>query len=135
MNPERSIEDQRNRRVPKQGFIITLIRIVGAALVAVGILITVVSTIGFIIVLVKMVPNLVAAISYPESMLSGFVIMGFVVWLVAIMAVGILGGIMSVFGFGLRWLASNAMKSKQIIGKDFDASSEVEDETTGMDID
>jgi hypothetical protein len=108
---------------------------VGAALVAVGILITVVSTIGFIIVLVKMVPNLVAAISYPESMLSGFVIMGFVVWLVAIMAVGILGGIMSVFGFGLRWLASNAMKSKQIIGKDFDASSEVEDETTGMDID
>jgi hypothetical protein len=114
------VSAHRRRRVPKAGFIFSLLRVVGIILEAGGLLISAASVAGFIILLVRIAPGLVSALNFSEQKFAGFVFILYLVWLVVPVVVGILGMLVAVIGFACHRLGTlpiaNAVILKDLPG-------------------
>jgi hypothetical protein len=103
----------KGRRIPRNGRLFTIIRVLGILLQVGGVFILVGSVVSFFILLIRTGSTLVDAIGHPESYFSGFIITGILVWLVIPLALAIIGVIITFVGIVLYLMTTQPTMSKQ----------------------
>jgi len=112
----KNLSSVKTRRTLRKGEFFALIRIFGFLLIGTGVLVFIVSLIGFFILLISGAPTLIDAIVHSESYFSGFIIILYLVALIAPLVVIFFGLILAGSGTMLYYWTTEPVSINQIRG-------------------
>jgi hypothetical protein len=99
MLSKRALVPNKSHRLPRRGFLFTIVRFAGLLLKVAGLLLLGIAMIGFFLMLVRISPTLVGSIRHLDQKMSGFIFLASLGNLLLFPIVGLVG--VAIAGMGL----------------------------------
>jgi hypothetical protein len=99
MSSKRALVPKKSHRLPRRGFLFTLVRFAGWLLKVAGLLLLGIAMIGFFLMLVRIGPTFIGSIQYLDQKMAGFMFLFSLGYLLIFPIVGLVG--VAVAGIGL----------------------------------
>ncbi len=118
MSSKRALVPNKPRRLPRKGFLFTLVRFAGLLLKGAGLLLLGIAVIGFFLMLVRNGPTLVGSIRYLDQKMAGFIFLISLGYLLIFPIVGLVGVAIAGIGLALGYVGTEPAMSTSIIRPD-----------------
>jgi hypothetical protein len=106
MSSRRALVPNPPQRLPRKGFLFTLVRFVGLLLEVAGLLLLGIAVIGFFLMLVRSGPTFVGSIRYLDQQMAGFVFLLSLGYLLIFPIIGLVGVAIAGIGLALRFVGT-----------------------------
>ena len=114
MSSKRALVPNKPGRLPRKGFLFTLIRFAGLLLKIAGLLLLGIAVVGFVLMLVRIGPNFVGSIRYLDQKMAGFIFFMSLGYLSIFPIVGLVGIVIAGIGLALGYVGTEPAMSTSI---------------------
>ncbi len=106
MSSKRTLVPNHSHRLPRKGFLFTLVRFVGLLLEVAGLLLLGIALIGFFLMLVRIGPTFIGSIRSLDQQMAGFIFLSSLGYLLIFPIIGLVGLAIAGIGLALRFVGT-----------------------------